>query len=59
MSVEGRGKTPAMTTLELFFILQTCGIEKGGFEFKKERCIYFYIARKRCDSHKHIERIHF
>jgi len=31
MFVEGRRETPAMTTLELSFILQTRGIEKGSF----------------------------
>ena len=49
--VEGRGESPAMTSLELFYILLTWGIEKGSFTFTKEKCISFYIARKRCNSH--------
>jgi len=43
-----------MTTLELFYVLQTCGIEKGIFNFTKEKCFHFYNARKRCDSHEHM-----
>jgi len=36
MFLEGRGKAPAMTTSELF-ILQTCGIEEGIFNFRENK----------------------